>query len=177
MTLGEKIYNLRKEQGISQEKLEEKTGVSRQTVHKWESDAAQPTAENMALLAEALGADQNELIRLLYPIQESGKDEPEQGKRVEAEIAVTEQKGNTENKSKRIYICLAVVIGIILTIFVGITIWYGFAADLKKSGDIVESNYYINFNKFFIVLCITIILFIAESILLFRLKRGRRNKK
>lgn len=37
MKFGENLYNLRKKQKISQEKLAEKIGVSRQSVSKWEN--------------------------------------------------------------------------------------------------------------------------------------------
>lgn len=38
MTLGEKIYRLRAEKGLSQEALGEVLGVSRQSVSKWETE-------------------------------------------------------------------------------------------------------------------------------------------
>lgn len=38
MTVGEKIKQLRNENGISQEKLAEKLNVSRSAVVKWETD-------------------------------------------------------------------------------------------------------------------------------------------
>lgn len=40
MTLGEKIFKLRTEQGLSQETFGEKLGVSRQSVSKWETDVS-----------------------------------------------------------------------------------------------------------------------------------------
>ena len=36
MQLGNNIYNLRKEKGLSQEKLAEKINVTRQTISNWE---------------------------------------------------------------------------------------------------------------------------------------------
>ena len=42
MTIGQKIYNLRKLADLSQESLAEKLGVSRQTISKWERDECQP---------------------------------------------------------------------------------------------------------------------------------------
>ena len=42
MKFGENLYNLRKKQKISQEKLAEKIGVSRQSVSKWENGTAYP---------------------------------------------------------------------------------------------------------------------------------------
>ena len=37
MNMGEKIFNLRKEKGISQETLAELLGTTRQAVSKWET--------------------------------------------------------------------------------------------------------------------------------------------
>ena len=42
MNFGENLYNLRKKQKMSQEKLAEKVGVSRQSVSKWENGTAYP---------------------------------------------------------------------------------------------------------------------------------------
>ena len=50
MTLGERILNYRKRAGMSQEKLAELLGVSRQAVSKWEGDAAQPELDKIVAL-------------------------------------------------------------------------------------------------------------------------------
>lgn len=42
MTLGEKIVELRKKFNLTQEKLAEKIGISRQTLSNWESDITSP---------------------------------------------------------------------------------------------------------------------------------------
>ena len=41
MKLSEKIVQLRKEQGLSQEELAERLGLSRQAVSRWESGVSQ----------------------------------------------------------------------------------------------------------------------------------------
>lgn len=51
MGVGEKIYKLRKEKGISQEKLGQSLGVSRQAVSKWETGTL-PDIENLSKLAD-----------------------------------------------------------------------------------------------------------------------------
>lgn len=53
--LGEKIWRLREERGLSQEALAEKLDVSRQTVSNWENDRATPDAYKLKQLCEALG--------------------------------------------------------------------------------------------------------------------------
>ena len=47
MTLGEKIFKLRTEQGLSQETFGEKLGVSRQSVSKWETDQSIPELDKI----------------------------------------------------------------------------------------------------------------------------------
>ena len=63
MTLGEKISMLRKKEGISQEKLAEVIGVSRQAVTKWENKNANPDTENLIRLAEFFGVSLDELCK------------------------------------------------------------------------------------------------------------------
>ena len=45
MKLCEKLYELRRAAGLSQEELAERLNVSRQAVSKWENGAAQPELE------------------------------------------------------------------------------------------------------------------------------------
>ena len=51
MTIGERIAQKRKELGLSQEALGERMGVSRQSIYKWESDAALPEIEKLVNLS------------------------------------------------------------------------------------------------------------------------------
>ena len=55
MTLSEKILDLRKQQGRSQENLAEKLGVSRQAVSRWEVGSALPDASNIRQLSRLFG--------------------------------------------------------------------------------------------------------------------------
>ncbi len=52
MTLGEKIRELRKLNGMSQEYLAEKMQVSRQSISKWENDVSEPASDKLFKLAE-----------------------------------------------------------------------------------------------------------------------------
>jgi len=51
MTIGQRIAQKRKELGLSQEALGEQLGVSRQSVFKWESDAAIPEIDKLIALS------------------------------------------------------------------------------------------------------------------------------
>ena len=62
MTLGERILNYRKRAGLSQERLAELLGVSRQAVSKWEGDAAQPELDKIVALARLFGITTDQLL-------------------------------------------------------------------------------------------------------------------
>ena len=51
MTMGQRIAQKRKEQGLSQEGLGEQLGVSRQAIYKWESGAAVPEIDKLIALS------------------------------------------------------------------------------------------------------------------------------
>lgn len=55
MTLGEKIKDLRKRFGLTQEKLANLINVSRQAVTKWENDTGIPDTENLKELSHLFG--------------------------------------------------------------------------------------------------------------------------
>ncbi len=55
MTIGERIKACRKDAGLSQEKVAEALGVSRQAVTKWETGQSNPGTENLFKLAELFG--------------------------------------------------------------------------------------------------------------------------
>lgn len=55
MSLGNRIKEQRKRAGMSQEKVAELVGVSRQAVTKWEADLSAPSTENLFALAKIFG--------------------------------------------------------------------------------------------------------------------------
>lgn len=61
--LSEKIRELRRQSGLSQEELADKLNVSRQAVSKWETDAAVPTADKLVELADFFGVSLDFLLR------------------------------------------------------------------------------------------------------------------
>ena len=52
MGLDERLYQLRKQKGLTQADVAEKLGISRQAVSRWEIGAAIPTLENIKILSE-----------------------------------------------------------------------------------------------------------------------------
>ena len=62
MTFAQKLKELRNRAGMSQEKLAEKVGVSRQAITKWETDKGTPEMENLMALSDLFGVSVDELL-------------------------------------------------------------------------------------------------------------------
>jgi len=62
MRFGENLRNLRKTKKLSQERLAEKVGVSRQSVSKWECGEAYPEMDNILILCNIFHCKINELV-------------------------------------------------------------------------------------------------------------------
>ena len=52
MKLEEKLIHLRKEKGLTQQKVAEELGVSRQAISRWESGVVVPSTENLRYLSK-----------------------------------------------------------------------------------------------------------------------------
>lgn len=63
MNLSEKILELRKANGLSQEQLSEKLGVSRQSVSKWECGESLPELEKLILLSKVFHVTTDYLLK------------------------------------------------------------------------------------------------------------------
>lgn len=62
MTIGEKIIELRKKENLTQEKLAEKLGVSRQTICNWESDSTSPDIKQAKELTQIFKISLDDLL-------------------------------------------------------------------------------------------------------------------
>ncbi len=60
--IANRLVNLRKNNGLSQEALAEKLGISRQAVSKWERAEASPDTDNLILLAKIYKISLDELL-------------------------------------------------------------------------------------------------------------------
>lgn len=101
MNIADRIQNLRKSKGISQEELADKMGVSRQAVSKWESQQSTPDIGKIIIMSDYFGVTTDYLLK-------GGDPKPEENeKKVDAKIFSV--VGTVLN-----------VIGLILAV----TIWY-----------------------------------------------------
>ena len=63
MTIGQKIIQLRNSRGISQEKLAELMGVSRQSISKWEMEQAVPQIDKILQISEIFSVSCDDLLQ------------------------------------------------------------------------------------------------------------------
>ena len=142
VTLGERIKNQRTRAGLSQERVAELVGVSRQSVTKWESGQSAPSTENLFRLAEIFGTTVDMLLDIPDEKNEQSTNQAqikeltsqiqylyrvESARKAEAERVRIENEKRTEelqNKSNKVwlvqilFVSLCVIAAIPLTIAV-----------------------------------------------------------
>lgn len=102
--IGEKINSLRKENKMSQEKLAEKLGITRQSVSKWESGNTFPDIENIILLAKTFNITTDYLLGLGPRKAEKEIVEVEKEVIVEKEIIVEKEVAVEKEIEKEIIV-------------------------------------------------------------------------
>jgi len=147
--LSEKLYNLRKNSGLSQEKPAEQLNVSRQAISKWESGTAIPESEKLVAISNYFGVSVDYLLKDTESDFTKGTDG-----------SVEDQK----QMIKGIIICIA---GIAAMIIWGLLSIFSPEAS-NHLGD--SSMITIDGNGIFLILCIVTI-GVGASLLLKSLKR------
>ncbi|MBR3473787.1 MAG: helix-turn-helix transcriptional regulator [Oscillospiraceae bacterium] len=79
MILADKIIDLRKKNGWSQEELAEKLGVSRQSVSKWEGAQSVPDMGRVVQLSELFGVSTDYLLKDSLEKEEPGREGSDDG--------------------------------------------------------------------------------------------------
>ncbi|MDY3906485.1 MAG: helix-turn-helix transcriptional regulator [Lawsonibacter sp.] len=110
MTLGQRIQELRKKQGLSQEALGEKLGVSRQAISRWEMDGAVPEVDKLIALSQLFGVSLNDLLQVEQP-EEKIPDG-------------TARSPNKDRKLIRLLVALCVVLTLISAASLGCTMYF-----------------------------------------------------
>ena len=62
MEFKNRLYELRKQKGLSQEELAGRLNVSRQTISKWEVGESAPDMDNLVSISELFGVSLDELV-------------------------------------------------------------------------------------------------------------------
>lgn len=118
MKLCEKLYELRRAAGLSQEELAERLNVSRQAVSKWENGAAQPELSKLVELSRLYGVSVDELLSL----EEAEKGDAKAASSVDSSTPAPAQDTLAAPKKVRrqklllgaAAVCLALAVGLAL---------------------------------------------------------------
>ncbi len=152
-SLGNKIENLRKAKGISQEKLAELVGVSRQTIYNWETNTIVPNAEKIATLSAVLDCEKTYFYNNDENSQQTMLDE----------IALS---AGVKKPHKAILIA-SIITSVLLPFLVLVSVMFGFSAMITDPGVIYTTTSGIDIEHFILVLIVTICDLIAVITLWF----------
>ena len=120
MALGERIKACRQRAGMSQEKVAELVGVSRQAVTKWEVNQSAPNTENLFKLAEIFGVT----VDMLLASEDENKQSP--AEQIYYLYKMEEEKKNAVKKQKLrrgIRMALLIAIAYMAIYLIGRMIW------------------------------------------------------
>ena len=73
MNIADRIQYLRKQKGYSQEQLEDKVGVSRQAVSKWESGQSTPDLEKIIAMSDIFGVTTDYILKGTEPVSAANR--------------------------------------------------------------------------------------------------------
>lgn len=124
MILADKIINLRKKNGMSQEELAEKMNVSRQSVSKWEGAQSVPDLNKIIMLSEIFGVTTDSLLKdeldpeILCSSEMS--DEIPDARKVTMEEASAFLKANIRNAVRTAFATLLFILSPILMIILAV---------------------------------------------------------
>ena len=97
--IADRLIKLRKQNGLSQEELADKLGLSRQAVSKWERAEASPDTDNLICLAKLYGISLDELLKtdddVETIVEEQVKKEEEPKQEKKEGVHVTDDEGQT----------------------------------------------------------------------------------
>ena len=113
MEFNNKLYNLRKQKGLSQEELANRLNVSRQTVSKWEVGDSTPDMEKLVAISVLFEMSLDELV--MDKVSSSAREASAKSELVNElkEKVLTDENKQKAKKGLKI---VAIIFGIILLI-------------------------------------------------------------
>ncbi len=126
MEFNNKLYELRKQKGLSQEELANRLNVSRQTISKWEVGESAPDMEKLIAISELFDISLDELV-----LDKAAKKEEASEQIVKSELYsdIKERVLTEENKkkAKKGLKIAGIIIGAILLIdLISMIIYFAF---------------------------------------------------
>lgn len=116
MDIGEKLFELRKGKGLSQEEVAEKLNVTRQTVSKWETNQSTPDFDKIMPICELYGITTEELLTGKKKEDENNFEKVEEK---EEERPLTKQevkRKSAEVVSTSVFLYILAVVSIMIAI-------------------------------------------------------------
>ena len=110
--IGSFIKEIRKEKGLTQEKLAEKLDVSQKSVSRWETGKTMPDLSLYEPLCEVLGIQVSEL---LYAKRMSNDEQAAQGEKTALNLIMTKSQLETFSIFTELLILVGIIISITLT--------------------------------------------------------------
>ena len=115
MEFNNKLYELRKQKGFSQEELANRLNVSRQTVSKWEVGESTPDMEKLVAISDLFGVSLDELVKGEEP-KPVGTSEQIVKSELYSDIKEHVLTDNNKKKAKKGLKIAGIVAGIIVLI-------------------------------------------------------------
>ena len=116
MEFNNKLYNLRKQKGLSQEELASRLNVSRQTVSKWEVGESTPDMEKLAAISELFEVSLDELVLDKKLKQQEVVTEQIVKSELYSDIKENVLTDDNKKKAKKWLKIVAIVLGIMLAL-------------------------------------------------------------
>lgn len=127
MEFNNKLYELRKKKGLSQEELANKVNVSRQTVSKWEIGDSTPDMEKLIALSDLFEISLDELMTGKIPVtSENASNKSEIVNVLEEKVLTPENKVRAKKGLKIAGIIAGIVLAIDAITMIIYFILYGF---------------------------------------------------
>lgn len=153
MILADKIINLRKKSGMSQEELADKIGVSRQAVSKWESMQSIPDLDKILKMSKLFNVSTDFLLKDELEFEEVREDSD-----VESDKKIVTMEMANEFISLRMSNAKIIALGVVLCILSPVPLFIlGFLSDIFK-----------NYQNIFVALAlVSLLVMVAIAVCLF----------
>lgn len=113
MEFNNKLYQLRKQKGLSQEELANRLNVSRQTISKWEVGDSTPDMEKLVAISDLFEISLDELVLDKAPASQAGPaPEADMASELKEKVFTDENRKRAKSWMKIVLIILAVFVAI-----------------------------------------------------------------
>ncbi|MDD7515118.1 helix-turn-helix domain-containing protein [Ruminococcus flavefaciens] len=118
MEFNNKLYELRKQKGFSQEELANRLNVSRQTVSKWEVGDSTPDMEKLIAISDLFGISLDELVldKTSEPSSAAQSAKPDIYSEIKTDIKEKVLTDSNRKKAKKGLKIAGIILGAILAI-------------------------------------------------------------